>query len=661
MSYIQQTWMILAVCSFSASADEKLNLEYLLDMPLERLMEVNIASMFPEEQLDSPSTVTVFEEQDWINRSARRTDEVVSYQPGVMHHATFGGSSAIAVRGFSGTLSVRGMATLLDGVPVNTFSYGTAQYTLQNFDLGTLEQIELIRGPGSALYGSDAFHGVYSLKTYCPCDEGTEAKIRMGSPNFGQTHIRQSNRINDDTHVYSMLAATTKGDAGIRFEDGNNPGTFGERKDEYESLTGVAKVQHRFSENNNTEFGVYYNQSRTDDFIGPSIREVKNPSDPPYFGPENLSGIDNDFYMFKANSELKLDNHLSLDVKTYFWQTDNKIIYRIINVPFQRAHDRRYGLSAILKNDNREKNNQWLTGVSIDRQHINEATVITGKQLFDDMDRNIGSVFGQVRRMYLEDKLAITLGGRIDHYTSFGEHFSPRLALVYKADYTTAYKLLYGHAFRAPLASELTSSAAYLGDPDLKPEMLDTVELVYMSVKDDYRVNVTYFYNHWRDGIVRDTSNPPPGYEGKYSNTGDSKSNGIEIDTKYYTDEFVFRTAASFVDSKDKRTGVDYSAFPKYNLIFDVGYEPNNSKSSYFISNQAYFDMHANEISTSNKIGDYWTTNFHYERKLKSDSKIMFDVRNLFNRNNVIPSVWSDPNGLPLDGINASISYVMQW
>lgn len=64
--------------------------------------------------------------------------------------------------------SVRGLATSLDGVPLNVLSFSTALYNTPNFSSSLLDRIEMIRGAGSTIYGSDAFIGVLSQKTWNP-------------------------------------------------------------------------------------------------------------------------------------------------------------------------------------------------------------------------------------------------------------------------------------------------------------------------------------------------------------------------------------------------------------------------------------------------------------------------------------------------------------
>jgi iron complex outermembrane receptor protein len=165
-------------------------LEVLAAMPLEELfglrVKVEAASLFRESDLKVGSAVAAIPEESWRSRGAQLTTDAISHLPGVIALPTFGGARGIAIRGYATELSVRGTATRIDGVPMNTFGGGTAQYTLPNFNLGTLDRIEMIRGPGSALYGSDAFHGVLSMKTFQSPRNVIQAEAEAGT--LGRYH-----------------------------------------------------------------------------------------------------------------------------------------------------------------------------------------------------------------------------------------------------------------------------------------------------------------------------------------------------------------------------------------------------------------------------------------------------------------------------------------
>ena len=114
----------------------------------------------------------------------------------------------MAIRGYSGVASARGIGTLLDGIPMNGPSFGSGQYTTQNIGLGVLERIEVIRGPGSALYGSDAFHGVIAMTAFESEKDITRMSAEGGIDNYYQTSLQHSSGFGNDARVNIAVAAS---------------------------------------------------------------------------------------------------------------------------------------------------------------------------------------------------------------------------------------------------------------------------------------------------------------------------------------------------------------------------------------------------------------------------------------------------------------------
>lgn len=106
-----------------------------MDMSFEELTEISVASLFSESRLEASSSVSLIKESEWQSNGARRTNEIMMYQTSAVPYTFLGGSNVFAIRGYSNRLSARGVATLLDGVPLNTFSFGTAQYFLSNIKI----------------------------------------------------------------------------------------------------------------------------------------------------------------------------------------------------------------------------------------------------------------------------------------------------------------------------------------------------------------------------------------------------------------------------------------------------------------------------------------------------------------------------------------------
>ncbi|MCW9047750.1 MAG: TonB-dependent receptor [Gammaproteobacteria bacterium] len=627
------------------------NVESLLELSLEELMNVSVASLFDESVLEASSSVTVINQNVWESNGARRTNEIMSYQPSTMVHPTLGGSDAFAIRGFSNSLSVRGVATLLDGVPMNTYSFGTAQYFLANFDLGALQRAELIRGPGSAVYGSDAFHGVFSLSTFSPGQDMVESELGIGSPGYARGHARFSQSVGESSRMYGAFALTQQADSSISFQT-SDPNVQGVREDAYASKTAYLKTQNKLSQHWDSEFGLYYNNWNATDF--PSFGEAELGSDGVALGADDVSDGQQEFYMLTANASYSWGQHKTFELKTFFWNTDQQFEYQFADVPLQAQEDERYGMSLTVKDEGGKNAARWVLGAGVDKAEVVSTELIAGVQAFDGQKRSINNVFAQLRLPFYEGKLLLDIGSRVDDYSDFGSHFTPRLGLVYLLDDNQALKFQYGNAFRAPVASELTSSGRIQGNPDLTPETIDTYELIWMKHENLYTFTTTLYMSNWQDAIIIvDDSTLPAPFETRYENQGEFNSQGVELESSVLIDNWKIDGAYSFIKSEDKTKQQDFMAFPKH--ILQLGLKTGiNSNLDVRLYNIAYFDVSANTAQSAKKLDTIWQLNLNVNYQWKNNLNLALDIRNLLNRKDPVPSIWGNEEGLPVDGVQLS-------
>lgn len=636
--------LILYLCLQPINAVADYKAERLFDLSLEELMNISVASLFDESMLEASSSVTVISEEVWRNNGARRSNEIMTYQPATMAHPTLGGSDAFAIRGFSNTLSTRGVATLLDGVPLNTYSFGTAQYFLANFDLGALQRAELIRGPGAAIYGSDAFHGVFSLSTFSASKDMLETEVGLGSPGYVRAHARFSQSVSEKQRITGAVASTQQADGNITFNTSTS-GVQGVREDAYLSKTAYLKSESTLNAHWQTQWALYYNSWDSTDF--PSIGET-------ILGEDDVSDNQQRFYLLSANASYRWNKRSSVELKTYFWNTDQQFEYELSAIPLQAQEDQRYGLSAIFKNEGDSKTARWLLGVGVDKAEVVSTEIITGSQAFDGLQRSINNIFAQLRLPFLDARWLLDLGARVDDYSDFGSHFTPRIGLVYLLEDSQAVKLQYGNAFRAPVASELTSSGQIQGNPALEPETIDTYELVWMKQKDMYSLSATVFKSNWQDAIiiVPDSSLTAP-FVSRYENQGEFSSQGIELASSLLVSKWKLDGAYSFVKSKDEVKQETFIAFPEH--IVQLGFSSHlNSKFDFRLYNILYFETYASTTQGADKLDTIWQANLNINYQWNKRLTLTADVRNLLNRKDPVPSLWGNDEGLPVEGIQFS-------
>ena len=173
----------LLVSELSYGVADDLSLDTLWEMSLEELTRVRIqsSSYFEQSQMNSANSVSITHRQRWQEVAARNVGELLNTLPSTVAAPGFGQSRIVAIRGYFATGSARGTAVRFDGVPMNKLREGTGLMDLDGYDLDSLESIELIRGPGSALHGNDAFHGVLSLNSAAPQSTQSRTTLAAGS------------------------------------------------------------------------------------------------------------------------------------------------------------------------------------------------------------------------------------------------------------------------------------------------------------------------------------------------------------------------------------------------------------------------------------------------------------------------------------------------
>ena len=214
-NYLKKTYIYLAALMFLPLTTWAEDLFELSLMELQSI-PVEVASLFEDSILDVASSTASISRRDWQNRGSLTLGQALESVPSVFTNTTLGGTEAIAIRGFATELSVRGIAHSLDGVPLGSYTYASPGYTLPRAPLNLFNQVEMIRGPGSTLYGNDAFHGVISMELYNGSSNGSEATLQAGSgEQFDAAVVSSFNQ--DKWRIHGGINATQDGNHDIEF------------------------------------------------------------------------------------------------------------------------------------------------------------------------------------------------------------------------------------------------------------------------------------------------------------------------------------------------------------------------------------------------------------------------------------------------------------
>jgi iron complex outermembrane receptor protein len=667
----------MCVClPLPVAADE--SVATVADLSFEELLEVKvtIGSLFPKEPLTSGVVVSEVRREDWLRRGSKTTFEAAEQLPSVDTQNGFGGFPFLRIRNSSAGNSV---GLKVDGVSMADYSHPAATTSLPNLELGVLDSIQVVRGPGSALHGADAFHGVVQLQTFQSEEDVFEARGRAGSFNYRQTDVRLGTEIVDGWR--SSTAASYSG-----LTDENVDQVF------TDSLTGESQmlsVPGQFDSASVTQ------RFHRGDFDALFLWSDYN-SDGFQGRPELAGLVENGAFddgsvrtrLWKVSDTIALSRRFDLDVNMFYWDS-----YRFWDqgntaggvdpgddyTSFE-SREEGFGVQAIFKREvhhtpvplnyafgyafNRSAVNDYLYSPT-----INEPAIATDA---DGLTRRLHSGLFEIESLFLDRDLRLSLGGRYDEYSDFGGEFSPRASLVYLITDSLSAKLNYGHAFRAPAATEQTDFVSLIGGGDLNPETVDTYEVGMIFEDGATLASLTGYLSYIDDGIIPVAAEAGDAFPFRYANIEKRRSRGVEFEMRHRAvDSLELGFSASYnigEQSSPVRDRNDFSSFPTWLFHSDV---------TAFFFEEALEATLVNRVEigqgsrrspgtvsyVNSQLTDLWRTDMRFAWNTPEGTyldQLFLEIQNLFDRDDFSPSFTGVEKGLPEPGISAVVGLKVQ-
>lgn len=674
-------FLTIFVYPFSCVAvEDTAPVEDLLKLTFDDLIDVkvSIASQFDERQIKAGSTTAVITESQWQAAGARRLTDAIGHLPSTIVLPGIFGSEHIYIRGYADTANGSGVATLWDGVSV-TMLEASPQFTLQNIQLGTLDRIEMIRGPGSALYGANAFHGVMALNSFTSQTDVTRTSANYASNGFYNGAVKHSQSLGDGSRLNFSVAASGQPDQNQAYDYISSAGgqtASGTREMSFGEQTAVLKFNTDTSRQLSYYAGLYYNKNNQNKFQGYGT-SVAPPSTDYSIARRDVGSVDATFAMLQSGGHYRINDLTQAELKLYYF-TQNRTFDRSAanNRDYHTVGDEgAYGSNLIFKQTELFNNTQWSLNlgarsakmnsyVARTTDYITGAIVnnprLTGPQPISDLKRDIYSAALDATTNFAEGRYELRYGGRYDNYSDFGNAFSPRLGFIYQPKPETAIKLLYGHAFRAPNAGEIRGFPFVGSNPDVQPETIDTYELAWMTQTRNSLTELTFFRSFMHNMIVLGPL-LPSGAFCCYLNSGESSSGGVELAYTYQAEPWQLALSGSFVQSTNDTTGVAFVAFPKWILNAGIGYKFYEQGIDVMLNNRVHLNAAEGQVASSlpnpAPLKDFWRTDLHIAKHWSKSTTLTADVRNLFNRDNFIPSEQAQPSvgGVPDERISVML------
>ncbi len=487
---------------------------------------VSTGARYSQDVSEVASSVTIVTAEDIARYGYRTLDEVLAATPG-FYTSNDRNYTYIGTRGFSRPTDYNNRVLLLvDGNAVNEGVWGGAPMGGDlAFSLRGLERIEIIRGPGSALYGTGAMFGVVNLITRTTATlEGGEVGVHGGGEGRRGADVLYGHRFPDGTGL-TVGAAWERADGADRFY---------KEYDDPTSNNGVA---------NNLDWerrlGVHSSVSRGNIRLHGrySARRKGIPTgayEMAFNSPEAASLDAYAALELDYDAELTPDKHLS--TRAYFnryryegdYPTVTDSLGGITNVT-EGGRNTVLGAEATLQWD-LGSGNRLTVGSELRRTL--EASYYLPRQGPRDLDLDQPSTrvsaYAQ-DEFHLNRRLTLLAGLRFDGYSQSQDAVSPRLAAILRPGRRATVKLLYGSAFRAPNVYEQGAvSADYLPNPKLAPERVHTLELVWQQPLRRGVLWTASLFRYQMRGLIDLVAVDTAAGAYQYRNVGDATSNGLE-------------------------------------------------------------------------------------------------------------------------------------
>ncbi|MBE9510476.1 MAG: TonB-dependent receptor [Bacteroidetes bacterium] len=497
-------------------------------MSLEELMnrEVVSASKVVQKIKNVPAAIRVITSDQIRERGYFTLEETLSDLPGAQFRNMVSINSYVFLRGVPSQNNL--ILVLVDGIQINELNsggfYGGGQYNLSN-----VERIEIVYGPASVLYGTNAVSGIINIITKDPeKNQGLNISTLYGSFNTINANLSYGYYDEEKDFGLNVSGMYKKSDkADLAGEKGDNNWT-----EDMENFENDYSFDTRITYKDFTAGLVFQNKQASASTYNRSVGTIFWDSGTLW----NIRFI-NSYLRHTYNKNKKC----SLTSQVYYRNAtvlDNSVLVVVdtAQVGYYRPNSL-IGFESIINYTPNKKFN-LVGGVVFENEALAENFSKTWSNSPDERPpspskpnmehNNLQSIYLQAQYS-LPESVQLTAGVRFDNSSIYNQVLTTRTGLIYsKGSFTT--KLLYMEAFRAPKPWDYYWGT---GNPNLEPERMKSVEAILAyNISDKLRMETSIYKNSVRDKLIKDSAME------KWVNYGELKTDGLEISLDYFARKF---------------------------------------------------------------------------------------------------------------------------
>lgn len=666
--------LILTQTTLKADSD----LDIMDSLSIEEMLALTISTSTGTDKPISlaPAIATIITDKQIAQSSARSLNELLERVPGLNVYKAVGDLSGFFdIRGIRSKYNTQIML-LMNGTTLQGIKFNNPATGLE-IPLSAIKRIEIVRGPGSVIYGANAFSGVINIITKDAqyLDGNSEAGIRYGSFNTSELWLNHGAKEKDFSYALNLSLTSSDGDDKRKMKvdaqtlndnafgsnASNAPGSFNTKYERYNLNANFIKDDFKLN---------IWASALKNGGTGSGIANALDPK-----GETEYKRIQGDLYYYqKLDDEMKLEHKLSLSYQTldtylYVFPAGAKLPIGTDGnfggpfsgfVTFTDGYigtptevEQTAGYEATLMVESFENHQLRLSAGYWYGEDKVSATANFGPGVIDGTLSPISGVLvnQDINAIYLPDKSRtkyfvsaqdewsfkenwnLTAGIRYDNFSDFGSSVNPRLALVWQTSDTLTSKLLYGRAFRAPSFVELyaQNNPVGNGNPDVKPETIDTYELAFDYYPSSKVRTITNFYYYRAKNLIDAVGS-------SIGNIGEQKGLGVEFEVNYQPTEDVSIIADyAYRQTEVLSTGQEVADTPKNLLHAGINW---NFMPKWTIDAEYFWigDRKRAPSDTRDDVSDYSLVNLSLTNQINDDLILNMSVRNLFDKNIYDPS-----------------------
>lgn len=630
----------------ASTADKKVSGD-ISEISLEDLLntDITVAGKKAQKINEAPAIVSVITDEDIYHMGASSLYEVLSTIPGINVTETYFGYTAVNIRGSLQTHYNNKSLLLLNNHPI--FDSILGSYYLEQIPLTMIKRIEIIRGPGSTLYGTNAFTGVIKIITKEGKDlDGGEVRLTAGSFKTINSSFVYGKAFKDFQLSIAGNFMDSKGwPYKVSIDEDHRSGQIDYEDDYYNGMISIGyknlKANLSYFHVNKDKFGTI-----------PTLVST---------GYRKIDGFSGDLsYDFTPGEKTSFSIYAYYDSIKGYEETGWV-------PPQQILKDMGIGEEEDMKSKNSK------AGVEFQGTYkFSDKTHLVGGLLYESLHTNpmiqyikgtdIPSPFGSspffdshnsyAYSGYLQldsvlgDIVGVVAGIRYTYDKDFGSKIVPRGGLVFYTSDKIHFKMLYGQAFRSPNFFEKYTEGANIlyGNPDLNPEQINTLDfgMDYM-INSQNNLRINYFFTTTdnlitRSGIVKagergNTKDTP-----QYQNSDGQRINGLEIEFKgALLKKFRYFANASYIEGVDKKNEFDIGFIPTF--ISNLGFSIKFYSKGTFSTNLQYTGKRSGKLfnKTDYTVDPYflWNATVSYDPTKSLTLRLI--GKNLTNSNYFVP------------------------